>query len=167
MTTTIHHWWKGNIYSIVTVQGDLAHGDSHPSYTTVYIIDGGHRLYRVVWSAVEMCSMDQRAVTGWLSWRNWASQMRMVHLYRLDTTKQWWLSWRSRETHVYYQCRESKASHTRYAETWSWVVHWEQLVRGCGYWFWHYFDSITQRQAWSTCLWKLQDQRIVYLGTSL
>ena len=22
-----------------------------------------------------------------------------------------------------------------------------QLVRGCGYWFWHYFGSITQRQA--------------------
>ena len=32
MTTTIHHWWKGNIYSIVTVLGDLAPGDSHPSY---------------------------------------------------------------------------------------------------------------------------------------
>ena len=33
MTTTIHNWWKGNIYSIVTVLGDLAPGDSHPSYT--------------------------------------------------------------------------------------------------------------------------------------
>ena len=22
-----------------------------------------------------------------------------------------------------------------------------QLARGCGYWFWHYFGSITQRQA--------------------
>ncbi len=49
MTTTINHYWKGNIYSIGTVLGDLAHGDSHPSYTTVYTIDGGHRLYRVVW----------------------------------------------------------------------------------------------------------------------
>ena len=47
-TTTIHHWWKGNISSIVTVLGDLAPGDSRPSYTAVYTIDGGHRLYRVV-----------------------------------------------------------------------------------------------------------------------
>ena len=30
MTTTINHWWTGNIYSIVTVLGDLAPGDSHP-----------------------------------------------------------------------------------------------------------------------------------------
>ena len=69
-----HNWWKGSIYSIVTVLRDLAPddnnytplvegkhifhchsarrlapGDSHPSYTTVYVIDGGHRLYRVVW----------------------------------------------------------------------------------------------------------------------
>ncbi len=41
-------WWTGNIYSIVTVLGDLAPGDSHPSYMTVYTIDGGYRLYRVV-----------------------------------------------------------------------------------------------------------------------
>ena len=26
MTTTIHHWWKGNIHSIVSVQGELAPG---------------------------------------------------------------------------------------------------------------------------------------------
>ncbi len=32
VTTTIHYWWKGNIYSIVTVLCDLAPGDSHPSY---------------------------------------------------------------------------------------------------------------------------------------
>ena len=31
-----------------TVLRDLAPGDSHPSYTTVYITDGGPRLYRVV-----------------------------------------------------------------------------------------------------------------------
>ena len=36
MITAIHHWWKGNISSIVTVLGDLASGDSHPSYTAVY-----------------------------------------------------------------------------------------------------------------------------------
>ena len=39
MTTTIHHWWKGNIYSIVTVQGDIAPGDRHP-YTI-----GGRETY--------------------------------------------------------------------------------------------------------------------------
>ena len=48
VTTTMHHWWKGNIYSIVTVLGDLAPGDSHPSYTTVYTIDDVHLLYRGV-----------------------------------------------------------------------------------------------------------------------
>ena len=32
---------------IVTALGDLAPGDSHTSYTAVYIIDGGHRLYGV------------------------------------------------------------------------------------------------------------------------
>ena len=36
VTTTIHHRWRGNIYSMVTVLGDLAPGDSHPSYTAVY-----------------------------------------------------------------------------------------------------------------------------------
>ncbi len=41
-------WRNGNIYSIVTELGDLAPGDSHPSYTAVYTIDGVHRLYRVV-----------------------------------------------------------------------------------------------------------------------
>ena len=213
MTTTIHHWWTGNIYSIVTVLGDLAPGDSHPSYTTMQTIDGGHRRYRVVWHnqaawtylcakqtvayakkwygcarvvfggygrrsqcirckalsifhniqsillientlkcpslnkgstsrgtqqimvrfialashlnpLVEMCSMHQRVVTGWLSWRHWASQMRMVVGYD-KTFSQWWLSWRSRETHFYYQWRESKTSHTRNAETWPRVVHWD------------------------------------------
>ena len=48
MTTTIRHWWKGNIHYIVTVLGDLAPGDSHPSYTAVYTNDDGHSLYRVV-----------------------------------------------------------------------------------------------------------------------
>ena len=42
-----------------------------------------------------------------------------------------------------------------------------QLVRVCGYWFWHYFGSITQRQAWAICFRKLQEQRIVYAGASL
>ena len=63
MTTTIHHWWNGNIYSIVTVLGDLAPGDSHPSYKqcrpftacTVYTVlydvikQHGHYLCSVWW----------------------------------------------------------------------------------------------------------------------
>ena len=102
---------------------------------------------------VEMCSMHQRVMTGWLSWRNWASQMRMVHLNCLETTNPSHNGDcpEGPEKHVYYQCRESGASHTRYAETWPWV----------------YFDSITQRQAWATCFRKLQEQLIVYLGASL
>ena len=48
MTTTVHHWWKGNIYFIVTVLGYSAPGDSHPSYAAVYTMDFVHSLYRVV-----------------------------------------------------------------------------------------------------------------------
>ena len=76
-TTTIHHWWKGNIYSIVMVLDDLAPGDSHPSYTVVYTIDGGHRLYRVVWKSqaawTYLCAKQTVAYT-----KKWYGCVRIV-----------------------------------------------------------------------------------------
>ena len=41
VTTTINHWWKGNIYYIVTVLGDLAPGD----YNHKPLVEGKHILH--------------------------------------------------------------------------------------------------------------------------
>ena len=87
--------------------------------------------------------------------RHWASQMRMVHLYWLDTATPYYNGncLEGPEKHILLPCNAGKlrpalqGMQKRGPEECIGNYSPQLVVRGCGYWFWHYVGSITQRQA--------------------